>query len=55
LAIAGRGEITVQISQQSQQRCKPTGREVNKQQPFSQGYQYNAKLCSADNKVNNFR
>jgi len=31
------------------------GREVNKQQPFSQGYQYSAKLCSADNKVNNSR
>jgi hypothetical protein len=29
------------------------GREVNKQQPSSQGYQYSAKHCSADNKVNN--
>jgi hypothetical protein len=54
LSIAGRGEIAVQISKQSQQRCKPAGREVNKQQPFDQGYQYNSKLYSADNKVNNF-
>jgi len=55
LAIAGRGEITVRISKQFQQRHKPAGGEVNKQQPLIQGYQYNAKLCSADNKVNDCR
>jgi hypothetical protein len=55
LATGGRGEITVQISKQFQQRCKPTRTEVTKQQPFSYGYQYNAKLCSADNKGNIFR
>jgi len=53
--LLARGEITVQISKQSQQRYKPTVTEVNKQQPFIQGYQYNDKLYSADNKVNDCR